>query len=218
MMHVRLEELSTQMDQFTQSVRSGLDGFLSEWAKLPPEVEKVAADLTGLRQHLAAAAKSTDQLILEERLLLEGLNEASSHMGSKLTTSIGSISQTVEGLGDSLQGVSETLANSLAGLGERVQSSESHLESGLASLRETVDLSHRDSVASVQSQAAADEAIQQLSASVSELGERLSGFHDAQAALAPVLSQLAGPLELRLMPTAGAPGGISPPETTKDNS
>ena len=57
MMHVRLEELSTQMDQFTQSVRSGLDGFLSEWAKLPPEVEKVAADLSGLRQHLAAAAK-----------------------------------------------------------------------------------------------------------------------------------------------------------------
>ena len=216
MMQGRLEELSTQMDLFTQAVRSGMDGFLGEWAKLPPEVEKVAADLTGLRQHLTVAAKSTDQFILETHLLLEGLNEASSHMGTKLTTSIGSISQTVEGLGDSLQGVSETLAASLAGLSERVQSSESHLESGLGTLREAIDQNHRDSVAAVESQAAAERAMQQLSASISELGERLSGFRDAQAALAPVLSQLAGPLELRLMPTAGAPGGS--PETTKDNA
>ena len=63
MMHTRLEELSTQMDQFTQSVRSGLDGFLSEWAKLPPEVEKVAADLTGLRQaSMLGMARAANEL------------------------------------------------------------------------------------------------------------------------------------------------------------
>jgi biopolymer transport protein ExbB/TolQ len=76
MMRARLAQLSGQMDQFTKAVRVGLDGFLGEWAKLTPEVERVAADMTGLRQHLSSAASSTDQLILETRVLLEGLREA----------------------------------------------------------------------------------------------------------------------------------------------
>jgi biopolymer transport protein ExbB/TolQ/uncharacterized protein YoxC len=223
MMRARLEELSGQMEQFTQAVRSGLDGFLGEWAKLPPEVEKVAADLTGLRQHLAAAAGSTEELISETRVLMEGLNEATSRMSSGLATSIGSVGHTVEGLGDDLQGVSDTLARSLAGLSDRVVSSESHLRSGLASLKEAIDMSHQDSAAAVQSQAAAEQAMSSLSASISEFGERLSEFKDAQTALAPVLRRLAGPLELRLMPTPnperGAPaGGAGPPPTTDDKA
>jgi len=63
MMRTRLQELSTQMQKFTRAVQSGLDGFLSEWGKLPPEVERVASDLAGLREQLTSAAKSTDKMI-----------------------------------------------------------------------------------------------------------------------------------------------------------
>jgi biopolymer transport protein ExbB/TolQ len=197
MMRSRLQELSSQMQQFTGAVQSGLDGFLAEWGKLPPEVEKVAADLGGLREHLSSAAKSTDKVILETRLLLEGLNEASMHMGKRLTTSIGSISQTVDGLGESLGGISGTLETSLTGLTERVQASESHLSAGLGSLQEAIDGNRRDD------QAAAA-ALERLSATITELGGTLSEFKEAQSAMVPLLSQLSGPLELRLMPTPTA--------------
>jgi hypothetical protein len=168
MMHSKLQDLSKQMDQFTQAVRVGLDGFLGEWAKLPPEVARVGEDLSGLRQHLAVAAKSTDQLILETRVLLEGLREASTHMSTGLEASIGSVNSTVEGLGAELQGIADSLARSVDGLSERI---------------------------------AAEEAMKGLNASIAELGGRLRDLTTTQASLAPVLSQLAGPLELRLVPT-----------------
>ena len=195
MMRSRLQELSGQMQQFTRAVQTGLDGFLAEWGKLPPEVEKVAADLGGLREHLSSAAKSTDKLILETRLLLEGLNEASMHMGKRLTTSIGSISQTVDGLGSSLGGISETLENSLTGLSSRVESSEGHLRAGLGSLQEAIERNHRDDEAAAT-------ALERLSVSISALGASLNDFKETQSAMVPLLSQLSGPLELRLMPTA----------------
>jgi hypothetical protein len=50
------------------------------------------------------------------------------------------------------------------------------------------------------------EAVQALSASIADLGSRLSEFREAQAALAPILGQLAGPLELRLMPVPARGG------------
>ena len=197
MMRSRLQELSGQMQQFTRSVQTGLDGFLAEWGKLPPEVEKVAADLGGLREHLSSAAKSTDTLILETRLLLEGLNEASTHMGRRLTASIGSIGQTVDGLGSSLGGISKTLESSLTGLSSRVESSESHLRAGLGSLQEAIERNHRDDEAAAT-------ALERLSTSISELGTSLHEFKETQSAMVPLLSQLSGPLELRLMPTPTA--------------
>ncbi len=173
MMHAKLQELSKQMDQFTKAVRLGLDGFLGEWAKLPPEVARVGEDLSGLRQHLAVAAKSTDQLILETRVLLEGLKEASAHMSTGLEASIGSVSNTVETLGSELQGIADSLARSVNALSERV---------------------------------AAEEAMKGLNASIADLGGKLRDLTTTQASLAPVLSQLAGPLELRLVPTVRGEG------------
>ncbi len=167
MMRSKLQEISKQMDQFTQALRVGLDGFLGEWAKLPPEVERVATDLNGLRQHLAAAAKSTDQLILETRVLLEGLKDATAHMGAGLEASIGSVTHTVEGMGSELQRIADSLATSVNSLSERVT---------------------------------AEESLKRLNASINELAVRMNDFSQTQASLAPVLTQLAGPLELRLMP------------------
>jgi uncharacterized protein YoxC len=176
-MQGRLQDLSKQMDYFTRAVRVGLDGFLGEWAKLPPEVEKVAADMSGLRQHLATAAKSTDQLILETRVLLEGLREASVHMSTGLEASIGSVSSTVERLGTDLHGVADSLTKSVDALSQRV---------------------------------AADEAMKRLNASISELASRMNDLSATQASLAPVLYQLAGPLELRLVPgPRSAPPGAN---------
>jgi ABC-type transporter Mla subunit MlaD len=115
-------------------------------------------------------------------------------MGNRLTTSIGSISRTVDGLGDSLGGVSETLERSLAGLTERVQASESHLRGGMASLQETIESSRRDDTAN-------QEALERLSSTIADLGSTLNEFRETQSAMMPLLSQLSGPLELRLMPT-----------------
>ena len=71
----------------------------------------------------------------------------------------------------------------------------------LASTAQQVAAASERLHAGVQSQASAEQAMHQLSASISEFGERLAEFRDAQDALAPALNQLAGPLELRLMPT-----------------
>ena len=60
------------------------------------------------------------------------------------------------------------------------------------SLTKSVDaLSHRVS---------AEDAMQKLNASISELAGRMNDLSATQASLAPVLYQLAGPLELRLVP------------------
>jgi biopolymer transport protein ExbB/TolQ len=166
-MQGRLQDLSKQMDYFTKAVRLGLDGFLGEWAKLPPEVEKVTADMTGLRQHLSTAAKSTDQLILETRVLLEGLREASVHMGTGLEAAIGSVNSTVETFGAQLHGVAQSLTQSVETLSQHV---------------------------------AAEDAMKKLNASINELAGRMDQLSATQASLAPVLYQLAGPLELRLVP------------------
>ena len=176
LMRAKLQDLSKQMDQFTKSVQVGLDGFVGEWAKLPPEVARVGEDLNALRQHLATAAKSTDQLILETRVLLEGLKDASAHMSTGLEASIGAVNSTVEGLGTDLKGIADALTKSVDTLSERV---------------------------------GAEEAMKGLNASIAELGGRLRDLTTTQASLAPVLSQLAGPLELRLVPTQvrGPTGG-----------
>lgn len=194
MMRDRLQTLSRQMQDFSRSVQVGLDGFLAQWGTLPTEVEKAASDLGGLRELLGSAAKSTEKMILETRLLLEGLNEASTQMGNRLGTSIASISQTVDGLGESLGGVSDTLERSLTGLNERVSASEEHLHSGLSNLRQTIESSQRDD-------AETQRALERLSSNISELSGALDQLRETQNAMVPLLSQLSGPLELRLMPT-----------------
>jgi biopolymer transport protein ExbB/TolQ len=153
MMEERLEELGAQMTDFTRSVGSGLDGFLTEWAKLPPEVDKVASDLTGLRQHLTSAARSTDRMITETSALMEGLREASERMGSELESSVRAVDSTVQGLEGNLKDVTEVIAKNMAGM--------------------------------------------------EEANQRLANAIDA---LTPILQQLSGPMEVRLMPVANRPG------------
>jgi len=92
----------------------------------------------------------------------------------------------VDGLGESLGGVSQMLQSSLTGLGERVQASERHLDAGMSGLRDAIEASKRDD-------GAIQGALGQLTATMSDLGETLERMR-------PLMTQLSGPLELRLMP------------------
>jgi uncharacterized protein YukE len=121
-------------------------------------------------------------------------------MSSRLTTSIGSISQTVEGLGESLEGVSGTLAQRMTALSERLTASDGQLHSALSGLQDSVDRNLEGAAAATRSQNATEQALQRLADSLTDLGDRIAEVRDAQAALAPVLKQLSGPMELRLMP------------------
>ncbi len=162
-------------------------------------------ELSGLMGHFTRAVHSQ----------LGGLNDAVSGMSDGLETSIGSVGQTVDGLGGNLQGVSDTLARNMAGMEEANQ----RLQAVLASSSREVAAASDRLLAGVESQRGAEQAIKELSASISEFGVRLSDVRDAQVALAPVLSQLAGPLEIRLMPAGSpqaAPKGTQEPSATPE--
>ncbi len=103
-----------------------------------------------------------------------------------------------------MQGLSETSARMNNGLGE-----------SMASVRRTVDDLGR-SLESMSESAAADaraqesveKAVGRLSEAIGTFGEGLAELRAEQAMLGPVLEQLAGPLELRLVPgKAKTPAG-----------
>lgn len=139
-----------------------------------------------LNGRLREVTAQMDQFTRTVQAGLDGMRETSSRMNSGLAQSIGAISETVDGLGKDIEGVSGTLSRGMAGLGDRVSSMET-------------------------ANGRSEQAMQHLSASVAELGQRLQEYQATQAALAPVLTQLAGPLELRLMPTV--PAAQQPPPT-----
>jgi ABC-type transporter Mla subunit MlaD len=56
------------------------------------------------------------------------------------------------------------------------------------------------SVDALSQRVSADDAMKKLNASIAELASRMNELSATQASLAPVLYQLAGPLELRLVP------------------
>jgi len=143
-----------------------------------------------LNGRLREVTAQMDQFARTVQAGLDGMREASSRMNSGLAQSIGAVSETVEGLGKDIEGVSGTLSRGMSGLGDRVSSMEA-------------------------ANGRSEQAMQHLSSSVSELGQRLQEYQATHAALAPVLTQLAGPLELRLMPSAPASEAVAPPSPTQ---
>ena len=147
---------------------------------------------------LAELAGQMEQFRRTVQSGLEALSTASAHMSNGFESSIGSVTTTVDGLGDNLQAMSGTLAQGMSGLGTRVASME--------------EASNRS-----------EHAMERLSSSVADLGQRVSEYRDAQASLAPVLTQLTGPLELRLSPatppathqSSAPPAPATPPRTVE---
>ena len=140
--------------------------------------------------------RTSDELVSRTQQLMRGLNETSARVGTELSTSISSVSGTVDRLGTELTGVSHSLAQTMGGLSERVSATEEDVRARLAELRQAIESGHARSVGTEQ-------AMQELASSISDFGRRLEDLQASQAALAPVLSQLAGPLELRILPTSG---------------
>jgi hypothetical protein len=64
----------------------------------------------------------------------------------------------------------------------------------LAALQDSIESSRRDD-------RAIESALERLSGAISELDGTLANFRETQTAMMPLLTQLSGPLELRLMPT-----------------
>ena len=159
-----------------------------------------------LNTRLREVQAQMDQFARTVQAGLDGMRETSSKMNSGLAQSIGTVRQTVDGLGKEIESVSGTLSVGMSGLGRDIEGVSGTLSKGMTGLG--------DRVTSMEAaNGRSEQAMQNLSASVAELGQRLQEYQATQAALGPVLSQLAGPLELRLIPSAppAQPAAQRPP-------
>lgn len=103
-----------------------------------------------------------------------------------------------------MQGLSETSARMNAGLSQSMESvrlTVDELGGNVSSVSTALE-------ANAENQVSIQEAIERLSDSLGSFGEGLAELRAEQKALGPVLEQLAGPLELRLVPgRSESPGG-----------
>lgn len=95
-----------------------------------------------------------------------------------------------------MQGLSETSARMNTGLSE----SMSDVRTNVQQLSENLDSVSKALAAGGDSQAQVEQAVNRLSAAIGTFGEGLADLRSEQRLLGPVLQQLAGPLELRLVP------------------
>lgn len=95
-----------------------------------------------------------------------------------------------------MQGLSETSARMNAGLQQSMESVRRTVDDLSGNLSAVSTALEADSA----NQASIEEAIGRLSDSLGSFGEGLAELRAEQKALGPVLEQLAGPLELRLVP------------------
>lgn len=95
-----------------------------------------------------------------------------------------------------MQGLSETSARMNAGLSE----SMSDVRTNVQELSANLDSVSKALAAGGDSQAQVEQAVNRLSDAIGTFGEGLADLRSEQRLLGPVLQQLAGPLELRLVP------------------
>lgn len=95
-----------------------------------------------------------------------------------------------------MQGLSETSVRMNAGLGE----SMTDVRAGVQQLSENLDGVSKALAAGGDSQAQVEQAVTRLADAIGTFGEGLADLRSEQRLLGPVLQQLAGPLELRLVP------------------
>jgi biopolymer transport protein ExbB/TolQ len=192
------EHFFTRLDELGLSIVANRQGVLmnSDQARSGAMVE------TGpeFEREMRARIQELGSLITRTQELMSGLGETSARMNSGLGDSMSSVRRTVEELGGNLEGVSEALAGSMAEISVRVTTSQDRYTQSLSGLRDAIDRTQQQTASGAESQATVEQAVRDLSASVAQLGEMLSDFRTEQNALAPVLQQLAGPLELKLVP------------------
>ena len=167
-----------------------------------------------------ALASSTEQVAQASDRLLSGLQAQEG-----VDESVRGLSEAVTGLGGELaelRQVQEGLKPALE-LAEAIGRNEEQSAAALASIQESNE-SLRTAVtnsteqmaqasdrllSALEAQQGVDESVRGLSAAIAQLGEELSELRQVQDGLKPVLSQLVGPLELRLTPSVAVAQGDS---------
>lgn len=138
---------------------------------------------------MRARIEEIDALVERTRHVMQGLSETSARMNAGLSQSMESVKRTVEQL-------AETSGHMNAGLSESMASVERTVDQLGGNLSAVSSALKADST----TQASIQTAIERLSQSLGSFGEGLAELRAEQKALGPVLEQLAGPLELRLVP------------------
>ncbi len=195
-MYARLEELAAQMQLFTHGMRSGLETLSDVSSRMS----------SGLAESIGAVSGTVEELGRNLQSVSEALAGSISGLSARVAASEGHVQAGLSGLGEAIDRNHRQSSAAIAGMEEANQ----RLAAALASTADRVAGASDRLQAGVESQSAVQQAVQELSASVSDLGARLAAFRQAQDALAPALNRLAGPLELRLMPSSD-PGGGTPP-------
>jgi hypothetical protein len=205
----RDERFFTRLDELGLSIVANRRGVASMAVDAVGPVGDGGAAFEG---RMRARIDELTAVIARTQEVMDGLSSTSSRMNSGLTESIGAVRRTVHELGTNLEGVAEALAGSMSDLGTQVTVSHGHFAEGLTGLQDALQQTHQQSLAGYESQASVERAVQQLTSSIEEFGAMLAEFKSEQSALAPVLTQLAGPLEIRLVPATrsalppGSPG------------
>lgn len=215
----RDERFFTRLDELGLSIVANRAGV----GTVPGTAAAVGGDGgSAFEDTMRARLTELNAVIFRTQQVMDGLTSTSTRMNSGLTESISAVRRTVQELGQNLEGVSEALAGSMSDLGEHVTASQTHFATGLSGLHDALERTHQQTRTGAEAQASVERAVQQLADSIGEFGEMLAEFRTEQNALAPVLTQLAGPLELRLVPAprgaAGALGAGPVRESTGDGN
>jgi biopolymer transport protein ExbB/TolQ len=193
----RLDELGLGIVANRQSASTGPGGAGMARSTTDPNFEAA----------MQARIEEIGMLVDRTRQVMQGLSETSARMNAGLGESMAAVRLTIQSLGKNLEGVSEELTGTMSGLGDSMGASHDRLNTGLSGLQDAVDRTNESARAGAETQATIEEAVQKLSTSIAELGEGLSKLREEQDMLGPVLEQLAGPLELRLVPGRPRAGG-----------
>jgi len=203
--YARLEDLSRQMQAFSQAMRSGLEGLNEASARMSDGLSTSIGSVRGTVEQLGQSLHGVSQSLAGS---VSGLTQKVAASESEVRAGLDSLRETNQRLEAALASTVERLATTATTIETGVQAQAAAIEAGARAQAAAVDAGARAQAAAVeaevQSRAATQRAVEQLSSSILEFGQRLAEFRDAQEALAPALNRLAGPMEIRLMPAQGS--------------
>lgn len=189
----RDERFFTRLDELGLGIVANREGISTTAAV--PNTDRIAVD-PNYEAVMQAQIDEISGIVERTRNVMQGLTETSARMNTGLSESMSSMSKTVEELGHNMAGVSEAMAAGNASQ-ESVEQAVARLSDAIGSFGTGVS---EAMAAGNASQEAVEQAVVHLSDAIGSFGEGLAELRKEQSTLGPVLEQLAGPLELRLVP------------------
>jgi len=177
--------------------------------------ERLTTSMSGVTERLA---ESDERLGAAVGALSEAVDRNRAEMAEALGVRLESLTQKLSGSASSLTGrlaesderlrtalealveSDERLRSVVEGIAVSASESDGRLREVLEGLSESVERSREEGVGAAEARAATQAALAELSKSIGELNTSLETLREVQAGLVPIVSKLAGPLELRLVP------------------